>query len=209
FQAEDGIRDRNVTGVQTCALPIYFKITVKGAVNVKPLKLAHMLFLVLILGLAGCGSAKDDGDVSNGGDGDDAENSGERITIGTGGTSGTYYPLGVDMAQQIFSDVDGVASANAVSTGASVANAQERGDGDYQLALIQNDIAYYAVNGETLEDFEGNTVDNMAGMVSLRSEEHTSELQSRFDLVCRLLLEKKKQNRCMCSRYHKTRRTRQ
>src|SRR5207249_11794146 len=28
--------------------------------------------------------------------------------------------------------------------------------------------------------------------VSRRSEEHTSELQSRFDLVCRLLLEKKK-----------------
>src|SRR5699024_12765608 len=27
---------------------------------------------------------------------------------------------------------------------------------------------------------------------SSRSEEHTSELQSRFDLVCRLLLEKKK-----------------
>src|SRR5699024_12071678 len=24
FQAEDGIRDRNVTGVQTCALPILF-----------------------------------------------------------------------------------------------------------------------------------------------------------------------------------------
>src|SRR5207247_10574552 len=37
------------------------------------------------------------------------------------------------------------------------------------------------------------------GMVSLhperpRSEEHTSELQSRVDLVCRLLLEKKKTN---------------
>src|SRR5699024_12078137 len=28
--------------------------------------------------------------------------------------------------------------------------------------------------------------------VGFRSEEHTSELQSRFDLVCRLLLEKKK-----------------
>src|SRR5699024_11702451 len=28
--------------------------------------------------------------------------------------------------------------------------------------------------------------------VKPRSEEHTSELQSRFDLVCRLLLEKKK-----------------
>src|SRR3712207_6846966 len=33
-----------------------------------------------------------------------------------------------------------------------------------------------------------------------RSEEHTSELQSRQYLVCRLLLEKKKQLRC---RYHK------
>src|SRR5699024_12085668 len=29
-------------------------------------------------------------------------------------------------------------------------------------------------------------------MQDVRSEEHTSELQSRFDLVCRLLLEKKK-----------------
>src|SRR6267378_5692366 len=29
---------------------------------------------------------------------------------------------------------------------------------------------------------------------ALRSEEHTSELQSRRDLVCRLLLEKKKKN---------------
>src|SRR5207249_7646998 len=28
--------------------------------------------------------------------------------------------------------------------------------------------------------------------IARRSEEHTSELQSRFDLVCRLLLEKKK-----------------
>src|SRR5207249_5926774 len=30
---------------------------------------------------------------------------------------------------------------------------------------------------------------------STRSEEHTSELQSRFDLVCRLLLEKKKKKK--------------
>src|SRR5689334_23989158 len=31
------------------------------------------------------------------------------------------------------------------------------------------------------------------GLVAHRSEEHTSELQSQFHLVCRLLLEKKKQ----------------
>src|SRR2546421_5166732 len=33
------------------------------------------------------------------------------------------------------------------------------------------------------------------GLPRLRSEEHTSELQSRSDLVCRLLLEKKKKIR--------------
>src|SRR2546421_2268271 len=33
---------------------------------------------------------------------------------------------------------------------------------------------------------------SQAGIVTDRSEEHTSELQSRSDLVCRLLLEKKK-----------------
>src|SRR4029434_10799288 len=32
--------------------------------------------------------------------------------------------------------------------------------------------------------------------VCVRSEEHTSELQSHLNLVCRLLLEKKKQTRC-------------
>src|SRR5437773_8370152 len=34
-----------------------------------------------------------------------------------------------------------------------------------------------------------------AGARALRSEEHTSELQSHHDLVCRLLLEKKKTRR--------------
>src|SRR5690349_23783731 len=35
----------------------------------------------------------------------------------------------------------------------------------------------------------------LQGPVVARSEEHTSELQSRRDLVCRLLLEKKKKQR--------------
>src|SRR5690348_17724027 len=38
----------------------------------------------------------------------------------------------------------------------------------------------------------------------LRSEEHTSELQSPVHLVCRLLLEKKKNTRHARSRRHKT-----
>src|SRR5687768_18069987 len=37
------------------------------------------------------------------------------------------------------------------------------------------------------------SVDEVWAVLSDRSEEHTSELQSRLHLVCRLLLEKKKQ----------------
>src|SRR2546422_2549286 len=37
--------------------------------------------------------------------------------------------------------------------------------------------------------------ENIAGVAGERSEEHTSELQSRLHLVCRLLLEKKKKKR--------------
>src|SRR2546422_5657081 len=41
--------------------------------------------------------------------------------------------------------------------------------------------------------------------ISSRSEEHTSELQSRLHLVCRLLLEKKKKKGCeqaLCYGHH-------
>src|SRR5207249_11034071 len=41
-----------------------------------------------------------------------------------------------------------------------------------------------------IEDFADREKEGIL-LVPKRSEEHTSELQSRFDLVCRLLLEKK------------------
>src|SRR5699024_11715350 len=46
------------------------------------------------------------------------------------------------------------------------------------IAIHMKELMFIKVNNCSEED--------------LRSEEHTSELQSRFDLVCRLLLEKKK-----------------
>src|SRR2546422_4385422 len=46
------------------------------------------------------------------------------------------------------------------------------------------------------------TIQNGQGV--WRSEEHTSELQSRLHLVCRLLLEKKKINKMNKNRYNKT-----
>src|SRR3712207_7570708 len=46
--------------------------------------------------------------------------------------------------------------------------------------------------GREAELVVGDHVDRATGPVATRSEEHTSELQSRQYLVCRLLLEKKK-----------------
>src|SRR5699024_11816251 len=45
---------------------------------------------------------------------------------------------------------------------------------------------------EQAHELRSEFVVRVTGVV--RSEEHTSELQSRFDLVCRLLLEKKNQS---------------
>src|SRR5207249_9540231 len=49
FQAEDGIRDRNVTGVQTCALPIFRLIIARD--NDSFLDLANTLQILIQLPL--------------------------------------------------------------------------------------------------------------------------------------------------------------
>src|SRR3712207_7866901 len=65
-------------------------------------------------------------------------------------------------------------------------------------AIAARNIPVFAIKGETLEEYWQYVErifdwgrDTTANMI-LRSEEHTSELQSRQYLVCRLLLEKKK-----------------
>src|SRR5437868_11731409 len=102
FQAEDGIRDRNVTGVQTCALPIFLE---KLPCNTSE------SFNRPMLGLPNCARHKDH----------------KRFRL-------------------------------------------------RNAALLQ----------QAIHPHSG---------LRRRSEEHTSELQSRFDLVCRLLLEKKNKNK--------------
>src|SRR3712207_9390109 len=46
-----------------------------------------------------------------------------------------------------------------------------------------------------------NDIRNSRTMIIMRSEEHTSELQSRQYLVCRLLLEKKKKKKQIIKKY--------
>jgi TRAP transporter TAXI family solute receptor len=90
------------------------------------------------------------------------------IKIYTGGTGGTYYPLGSKLAELITKYSNGKIKAVAVTSGASVANAKALAKGDAQCIFIQNDIAYYAYKG--LHMFKGNPVINIRGVATLYPE---------------------------------------
>src|SRR5699024_11947897 len=92
---------------------------------------------------------------------------------------------------------------------------------DTYKELVDNEIVIVKKDKVIIKDQEGNVIDRDSYKAEIdasdvekgtydhyilkeiheqpavmrRSEEHTSELQSRFDLVCRLLLEKKKKNK--------------
>src|SRR5690625_5484226 len=86
---------------------------------------------------------------------------------------------------------DGVKSYNQVKSIADSVNApipqivgSAKGLTRYMLHLDNPDKAQY--DSSDLQAFNG---------TDIRSEEHTSELQSRGHIVCRILLEKKKKNK--------------
>jgi uncharacterized protein len=87
----------------------------------------------------------------------------EKLSVYTGGTSGTYYPLGQALAGLINSKLDGI-EASAVASGGSVDNAGKIAIGEAGLALIQNDIADYAYRGSQM--FAGNPVGNLRGIAA-------------------------------------------
>ncbi len=91
------------------------------------------------------------------------------ITIGTGSTSGLYYPTGVGMAK-IINDANIDIRANARSTGASVYNCRAVGNGEMQMGISQNNIAYYAYNGTGVEAFKDKPVKNLRGLTMLYPE---------------------------------------
>ena len=122
---------------------------------------ALLVVCMLVIGLlAGCG----------GGDKKPAAPAADKkvfVNIATGGTAGVYYPLGGAMAEIFNKNIPGM-NASAQSTGASVANINLIKDGKVEVALVQNDIAYYAANGT--EMFKDKKVEAIQGIASLYNE---------------------------------------
>ena len=91
---------------------------------------------LLLTGCGGGGSAK------------------QSLTLGTGGTTGTYYAVGGVMST-VLNDKLSLSSLTVTSTGASKANIQLIADGEADLAIVQNDVMYYANTGTDLFEAEG------------------------------------------------------
>lgn len=111
--------------------------------------LCVVLVLTLALAMTACGSG-----------------SAAKMTMGTGGTSGTYYAFGGVLGQYIKNNagIDVVV----VSTDGSKANIESIAAGDYQLGTVQSDVMSYAWSGT--RSFESGKVDSFRVVAGLYAE---------------------------------------
>ena len=100
--------------------------------------LSLVLVLVMIMAVSACGNSGSAGSASSG--------QVKKITLASGGTSGTYYGFSGVIAQWLNETLKDKLKINVVSTGASKVNVQMIDDGDADIAIVQNDVMSYAYN---------------------------------------------------------------
>lgn len=88
------------------------------------------------------------------------------MSVATGGTSGTYYAVGGALAAAVTKD--GKVQCTAETGNASVANANLIATKGIEIAFVQNDITYWAVNGQLM--FQGKPLKNIRAVASLYPE---------------------------------------
>lgn len=115
-------------------------------------KYVSMLLAALMAAslLAGCGSSSSGSASGSSG----ASGAPAALSMATGGTSGTYYGFCGVVAQVLNEKLADTLAITVESTGASKANIQLVDAGECQLAIVQNDVMYYAYTGTDLFDGE-------------------------------------------------------
>lgn len=98
--------------------------------------IAILLTVVMVMALAACDSA-----------------GGTKMTMGTGGTQGTYYGYGGVLGQYISNKAK--INVTVVSTDGSKANIQGIDAGNYQLGTVQSDVMAYAWEGTRSFESDG------------------------------------------------------
>jgi hypothetical protein len=90
--------------------------------------------------------------------------------IASGAVDGAYYPIAGAISRMTSDSRDLNFLVAVESSAGSVANVQLLKSGEADFALLQNDVAYYAFNGITLEAFAGKPVKNISGVFSVYPE---------------------------------------
>lgn len=114
----------------------------------KRLGLIISMLLVVTLLLAGCGGKT-------------------TLKMATGGTTGTYYAYSGTVSQVLSQKIANL-SFDVQSTGASKANIYLISDKEADIALVQNDVMYYAYKGTDL--FAGEKVTGFSAMAGVYAE---------------------------------------
>jgi hypothetical protein len=125
--------------------------------------LALTMAAVMALALCACGGGG--GDAASGGE------SGGTVSLNmaTGGTSGTYYGFSGVLAQVLNEKVGDQLNITVESTGASAANIDLIDTNGDQLAIVQNDVMYYAATGTDM--YDGKTpIDSYSAVMSCYPE---------------------------------------
>ncbi len=92
----------------------------------------------------------------------------ELITVGTGGPTGTYY--GYTNAVGTILGTETGLNFNVVSTGGSVANIKGMDDGDYKMAIVQNDTMIKAYNALDDKNFANGAITSFSVLGEVYSE---------------------------------------
>ena len=95
--------------------------------------IALLLAAVMVFALCACGKT-----------------STTELKYATGGTSGTYYGFSGVIANVLNEKLKDTLNLKVESTGASKANIQMLASGDADIAIVQNDVMYYAYTGTDL-----------------------------------------------------------
>jgi TRAP transporter TAXI family solute receptor len=88
------------------------------------------------------------------------------VSIATGGTSGTYYPIGGAIAAAV--SKGGAINATAETGNAAVANTNLIAEGEIEIAFSQADVTAWAYNGELM--FDGKPLKNIRAIAALYPE---------------------------------------
>jgi NMT1 family protein len=92
------------------------------------------------------------------------------VIMASGSVDGAYYPIAGAISRITSAARDLNFLVAVESSAGSIANVQLLKSGEADFALLQNDVAYYAFNGITLDAFAGKPVKNLTGVFSVYPE---------------------------------------